>query len=637
MNYLSVCSGIEAASCAWHDLGWNPVGFSEIEKFPSEVLKHHYPHVPNLGDMTKFKEWNLGTNVDVFVGGTPCQSFSVAGLRKGLDDPRGNLMLTYLAIADRFRPKWLVWENVPGVLSSNDGQDFGTFLGGLGELGYGFAYRVLDAQYFGVAQRRRRVFVIGYLGDWRPAAAVLFERDSLQRNPPPSRKARERTATFFESSLAQYRAADVGGTLKASGGVLSGGSETFVADIVGALDTECGGNKLSHQSAQNGHLIMQNFVDGIDTTGPLQARDYKDAGTDGMNRTSSKLIPMVYENHPSDSRVREMGDVCQTITSSWGTGGGNVPLATAYSIREDAQANTFSATELEVAVALKALQPSVQSHHAQTFVAQVDCYPISTQNALGRVNGRDDWPLGLFNEGEPAPTLTKAHGHAVALSPKAYNFAPGKGELKDDIHVTQADTTKTLDASGSNPAMHQGGVGVIHPKAFSFDSAESNSMKSSNPDSGCREVDLSKTLDTTQPNPAKGQGGIGILQPLAFDTYNQTLSDVNQTIKSPVGGANESIGTVLAPSLTTNNPSRSPQASEVTQQINAVYQASMAVRRLTPVECERLQGFPDNYTNIKANCPDGPRYKALGNSMAVPVMKWIGQRIADYEKNLGSK
>ena len=565
MNYLSVCSGIEAASCAWHDLGWNPVGFSEIEKFPSEVLKHHYPHVPNLGDMTKFKEWNFGTNVDVFVGGTPCQSFSVAGLRKGLDDPRGNLMLTYLAIADRFRPKWLVWENVPGVLSSNDGQDFGTFLGGLGELGYGFAYRVLDAQYFGVAQRRRRVFVIGHLGDWRPAAAVLFERDSLQRNPPPSRKARERTATFFESSLAQYRAADVGGTLKASGGVLSGGSETFVADIVGALDTECGGNKLSHQSAQNGHLIMQNFVDGIDTTGPLQARDYKDAGTDGMNRTSSKLIPMVYENHPSDSRVREMGDVCQTITSSWGTGGGNVPLATAYSIREDAQANTFSATELEVAVALKALQPSVQSHHAQTFVAQVDCYPISTQNALGRVNGRDDWPLGLFNEGEPAPTLTKAHGHAVALS----------------------------------------------PKAFSFDSAESNSMKSSNPDSGCREVDLSKTLDTTPPNPAKGQGGIGILQPVAFsaiDDGRDATEDLSPTLR--VGGNSGGMMGV---------------------------QASMAVRRLTPTECERLQGFPDGYTNIRANCPDGPRYKALGNSMAVPVMKWIGQRIADYEKNLGGK
>ena len=178
MNYLSVCSGIEAATVAWHPLGWNPVGFSEIESFPSQVLKHHYPTVPNLGDMTKFKEWQIESNFDVFVGGTPCQSFSVAGLRKGLDDPRGNLMLTYLAIAKQHRPRWLVWENVPGVLSSADGRDFGSFLGGLAVCGYGFSYRVLDAQYFGVAQRRKRVFVVGYLGDWRPAAAVLFERES---------------------------------------------------------------------------------------------------------------------------------------------------------------------------------------------------------------------------------------------------------------------------------------------------------------------------------------------------------------------------------------------------------------------------------------------------------------------------
>jgi len=330
MKYLSVCSGIEAATAAWHGLGFEPVAFSEIEKFPSAVLFHHYPEVPNWGDMTKFKEWP-DANIDLLVGGTPCQSFSVAGLRKGLDDPRGNLMLTYLAIANRYRPKWLVWENVPGVLSSNGGRDFGSFLYGLGQLRYGFAYRVLDAQYFGVAQRRRRVFVVGCLGDWRSAAAVLFERHSLSGNSAPSREKRERTSSFFESSLAQYRESNVGGTLKASGGVLGGGSETF--------------------------------------------------------------------------------------------------LAHAYSIREDAKANTFSATKLEVSTTLKSLQPSPQSHHTQTFITQ------------------------------------------------------------------------------------------------------------------------------------------------------------------PVG---------------------------------------MAARRLTVVECERLQGFPDGYTDIKPkgkDTPDGPRYKSLGNSMAVPVMKWIGKRI----------
>jgi DNA (cytosine-5)-methyltransferase 1 len=181
---LSVCSGIEATSVAWGPLGFAPVAFAEIEPFPSAVLAHHYPTVPNWGDLTKFKEWPDAT-FDLLVGGTPCQSFSVAGLRAGLADPRGNLALVYLALADRYRPRWLVWENVPGVLSSGGGRDFGAFLGGLAALGYGFSYRVLDAQYFGLAQRRQRVFVVGHLGDWRRAAAVLFERESLSGHPAP--------------------------------------------------------------------------------------------------------------------------------------------------------------------------------------------------------------------------------------------------------------------------------------------------------------------------------------------------------------------------------------------------------------------------------------------------------------------
>jgi len=362
MRYLSVCSGIEAASVAWKDFGWEAVGFSEIEKFPSEVLQHHYPNVPNLGDMTKYKEWNLGA-IDILVGGTPCQSFSVAGLRQGLEDPRGNLALTYCGLLDKFRPEWFIWENVPGVLSSNGGRDFGSFLGAVAELGYGFSYRVLDAQYFGVAQRRKRVFVVGNLRSWKRAAQVLFESDSLSRHTPPSREKRKE--------------------ITASSGI------------------------------------------GVEISGPLSARDYKDVGTDGLNEISAKMI-VAYENHPSDSRVQEMGDICQTVTSTWGTGGGNIPFVQAYSIREDAKANTFSATPLETSTALQALIPSVQSHHAQTFVA--------------------------------------------------------------------------------------------HPGA---------------------------------------------------------------------------------------------------------------VRRLTPMESERLQGFPDNYTNIKDKCPDGVRYKALGNSMAVPVMRWIGQKIKE--------
>lgn len=174
MRYLSVCSGIEAATVAWKPLGMEAVAFSEIERFPSNVLAHHYPATPNLGDMNDFKSWP-DAEVDVLVGGTPCQSFSVAGLRQGLADPRGNLALVYLAVADRYRPRWLVWENVPGVLSSHGGRDFGSIIGAMVKLGYGFAYRVLDAVHFGTPLRRRRVYVVAVLGDWRSAAQVLFD------------------------------------------------------------------------------------------------------------------------------------------------------------------------------------------------------------------------------------------------------------------------------------------------------------------------------------------------------------------------------------------------------------------------------------------------------------------------------
>lgn len=195
-RFLSVCSGIEAASVAWSPLGWHAAALAEIAPFPRAVLSHHYPEVPLLGDFTSITREavdDLGP-VSVLCGGTPCQSFSVAGLRKGMDDPRGNLALAFLRLADLTRPGWVVWENVPGVLSSNGGRDFGAFLGALGQLGYGWAYRVLDAQYFGVPQRRRRVFVVGCAGGWATAAAVLFERHSLSGHPAPSRAAGKRIA-----------------------------------------------------------------------------------------------------------------------------------------------------------------------------------------------------------------------------------------------------------------------------------------------------------------------------------------------------------------------------------------------------------------------------------------------------------
>ncbi len=193
MRYLSVCSGIEAVTVAWHGLGFEAAAFSEIEKFPRDVLQHHYHNTPLHGDFTTIGAEDYGA-IDILVGGTPCQSFSTAGLRAGLSDKRGNLALEFLRLAKRKKPKYILWENVVGVLSSNGGKDFASFLGGLGECGYGFAFRVLDSQYFGVPQRRRRVFVVGCLGDWRSAAKVLFEPESLQGNLTPNRKKRQDTA-----------------------------------------------------------------------------------------------------------------------------------------------------------------------------------------------------------------------------------------------------------------------------------------------------------------------------------------------------------------------------------------------------------------------------------------------------------
>ncbi len=377
MRYGSVCSGIEAATAAWHPSGWEPAFLSEIEKFPRAVLRHHYPDVPLHGDFTTIGADEYGP-IDLLVGGTPCQSFSVAGLRKGMDDDRGNLALEFLRLAKRKRPKWIVWENVPGVLSS--GRDFGAFLGALVECGYGFAYRILDAQYVrvqshprAVPQRRRRAFVVGYLGDWRRAGAVLLEREGLRRNNPPRREKRE--------------------------------------DVAGTIDA---GSGRSRGAGTNPGMIVYG---GGQTSGPR--------------------------------------DVAATLAAH---GGGN---------RQDFEVENFVTTQY----------------------------------------------------GNIAGALTARHDSSPCAD-RGQNVVAFAQNTRDEVRLINGD----------------------------------------------------------------GQ----IAGNLAAET-----------------GARQQ--TYLAGNVT--------------------------VRRLTPMEAERLQGFPDNFTQIPwrnksaDKCPDGPRYKALGNSMAVPVMSWIGQRI----------
>ncbi|MBT9176716.1 MAG: putative BsuMI modification methylase subunit YdiP [Firmicutes bacterium] len=297
MKFLSVCSGIEAVSLAWRPLGFEAAAFSEIDKFPCAVLAHHYPQIPNLGDMTQFKEWP-DYEFDILVGGTPCQSFSVAGLRKGLADPRGNLTLTFLAIAERCHPRWVVWENVPGVLSSGRGRDFGAFLGALGELGYGWAYRTLDAQYFGVPQRRRRVFVIGYFGDWRRAAAVLFEHHSLQRHPAPSREAGE---SFTHSVASGFGAS--------GRGFARGGKPTGQDCVVAAKGPDGKKGKpqeLAHATtahqAKGGDPTTDNYV-----VHSLRAEDGTGRGT--------PLVPIAF-NHQDNYAFRASTEVTNPLRAN---------------------------------------------------------------------------------------------------------------------------------------------------------------------------------------------------------------------------------------------------------------------------------------------------------------------------------
>jgi DNA (cytosine-5)-methyltransferase 1 len=376
VTYGSVCSGIEAATVAWEPLGFDPAWFAEIDPFCSALLEYRYPHVANLGDFTQI-DAPPGT-IDVLVGGTPCQSFSVAGKRGGLDDARGNLALEFCRLAGRLRPRWIVWENVPGVLSSNGGRDFGSILGALAELGYGCAWRVLDAQFFGVPQRRRRLFVVGHLGDWRRAAAVLLERESLCRDTPARRKARKEVA-----------------------GALGGGA---------------------------GERGWCNDLD----------------------------------------RMTFVPEIAYALNSKGASG------------RLDAQSN-------------------------ETFVAQTQ-------------------PIG-FSAKDSGADLS-------AMSPA--------------LHAMARDRSNANGGGQVAVCVQEGQTGV-------------------------REHETAGTVRSDAPG-------------------------------SQAGGS--------------------------------LIRHRMAVRRLTPRECERLQGFPDDYTLIPYRgkpAPDGPRYRAIGNSMAVPVMRWIGRRIQMVE------
>jgi len=595
MKYLSVCSGIEAASVAWEKLGWKPVAFSEIEPFPSAVLNHHWPEVPNLGDMTKYESWKFEEPIDVLVGGTPCQAFSVAGLRKGLADPRGGLSLTFVNIADHFNPKWILWENVPGVLSSRD-NGFGCFLGALagedGELKppgekwadagcvYGpkrsIAWRCLDAQYFGVAQRRKRCFLVACPRDQGDPAKVLFEWEGLRRDTAPSREARKGIATNVAPSLT---ASNDPSRSPQSSEVTQQVNAVLEAELyggcVGAIDTECGSGKLTNQTVRAGHLLpsivsptitqckgsrggcsseaiseitavqqatafrMQAFGEYTDdgSASTMKARDYKDA-TDLV--ASPIVIDRAAFNQGENAQYKPHIEQCETMDPLVARG----PHAVAIPIHDQATRNAGKRGDKQD----------------------------------GKGNG-----LGIGKPGDPCPTLTKGDKHAVL-----YENHPNDSRVTGPLDVAPSCVSRYGTGGGNVPLVQE---------AIAFE-----------PGIASREGNESRFVKEMSPTLRKDMGDNQVA--VAVDCYNKTINHTSQTLSSSASDINHTGGVI--------NPAD-----------------RMAVRRLTPKECERLQGFPDEHTLIPwrgkpANqCPDGPRYKALGNSMAVPCMEWIGNKIKE--------
>lgn len=493
-RYVSIFSGVEAATLAWEPLGWEPVAFSEIEPFPCAVLAERWPDVPNLGDITKI-DWKeeIDGAIDLVVGGSPCQSFSVAGKREGLKGASG-LMFEYIRCVQELRPRWFLWENVPGALTSEDGGAFGQLLSEMDELGYSLAWRVLDAQFFGVAQRRRRLFLVGHLGAESPAE-VLFEPDCLSGNPQSSREKRKELARRAGRSAAcagfKYSAAPRANTI----GYAEEQANTLTADWHAPAVLPLPNTALSQY--------------GTEIAGCLTARgDSSSCADRGQN-----IVCMT----GTQAHCHISGEIAGCLTAHMG--------------KDDAPV-------------------VVDGSNLQTYVCET---AHSGSNGLG-VGAADVFP-----------TLDTSSGPAVwareNATPPPFGFAQN---TRNEVRVVRDGTLS--GALAANPGMKQ--------TTFVCTDGE-------------RHTHVAICRNACQAPKCGGDGAM---------------------VASEIEGKPAGVSPML-------------------------------VRRLTPLECERLQGFPDGHTLIAwkgkpaEECPDGPRYKAIGNSMAVPVMRWIGRRIAAVDAN----
>ena len=747
MRMGSLFDGIGGFPLAAVRNGFTPVWASEIEAFPIEVTKIRFPEMRHVGDITKLDGAKLPP-VDVICGGSPCQDLSVAGQRRGLAGERSGLFMEQTRIAKEMRkadeqrnvpahlvrPRYLVWENVPGAFSSADGEDFRAVIEEIVRIKYSacdvprpesgrwesagavilgtefsLAWRVMDAQFWGVAQRRRRIFLVADFGG-TTAPEILFKQDGLFGNIAQSGGQRQGTA-----APAQGRTDDTGGACLTPWDVQSRRIFEETGTWPALYGGEGGGHGYIQTEEKTAIAFAANQRDEVrdlhDVAGAIQAQPgmkqqtfvaqplfcLNDQGGERMDVTEdvSSTLRAGMGGHPplvsqpncmnswdtQQSRVFTPEGVAPTLAGADGGGGRNpAGLLFAAGVVSKGDGDCFLTPETHTSLTGGGGQagqgyPCVltagfcgnASAEARGIGYQAEYSPtIKTGTAPSVLCLNDQGGSQMHSTEDITGTLrAQEHGH----QPLVMATQQGGAEIGEGICPT---ITASAGMSGNNqPVLFENhgidsrytgphavaptmsarmGTGgnnvplVGNPVAFSLDSKESNSMKSANPHSGCRETDVARTIDTTNPDPSKNQGGIAILQ--------ETICIAGNTIdREPENGGN-GLGCKPDISYTITTSDRHAVCepyqevvgalcrgdekgigSQYVSQNKCIVERRNLIRRLTPLECERLQGFPDGWTLIPG-ASDSARYKALGNSVAIPCVSFVLRGIAYFLRKI---
>ena len=677
MTYATVCSGIECMSAAVAPLGgWKPVFFSEIEPFPCSLLKHRYPTVPNLGDMTKItaerigdeEKWRITNGTDVIelagrlgclAGGTPCQDVSVAGKRAGMAEgsgTRSSLAFHFARLCRELQPRWVVWENVPGVLTSNGGRDFAHFIRSIGECGYSLAYRTLDAQWVrvdglprAVPQRRRRVWLVGHLGDsWRTPAEVLFEPQGVRGDSPPRRIAGQ---GFTREAGVGFEGADRPVPTNSNGG-----------DVMPALTARDLEARMTGQADRSGGYVMQ--PSGFDPYEPGGVKSYSPEVSGALVNGSSPGFhnAVCFENHQTDARTQEV-DVAPTMGATHNVqAANNNPLVVAIDMDKNKPTNAdkpvrkggagFGVSEKGASYTLTA-----RDQHAVAYAID-----SMGSNAMKSKN-----PKSGCRKVECAPTLTTVDSapvkHQGGMAVVA--FLPGNSKKARSIAADEEVSPtlmRTQGESGNKVAVAAECVGVFDMEAGKSGARTDTSgvsptilaLHGTDPHAAC--IGFNAEPGTHVQTPHENLGDTLAVSHKCGVAIGLDRASFNQGKNAKFGF---SVEEECAPTVVSKEPGavsfepgiakREGAPHRFSDEVTSTLRSDMGdnlpavavdniVRRLTPLECERLQGLPDGYTMVPhrgkpaEECPDTPRYKALGNGWAVNCARWICQRIQKHEQ-----